>query len=268
MPSILYDHRFYPADALLIGGASRGLRYGDGLFETMKVREGVLLLAPLHFARLWKGFEVLRFTVPYTPASLEAEVLDLCVRNGHTGLGRVRLNIFRGGGGVNEPLSMAPHCLIESFSLVVASDVPTGLDIDVFPDGRKAQDAFSNLKTNNYLLYLMGAAWARERGLGECLVLNAHGRVADASISNVFWVSSGQVCTPPLSEGGVAGVTRRFLLENLSIEERPLEVSDLLAADEVFLTNAITEIRWVRRFGEKTYGHAVSDQIAHKLFIH
>ncbi len=259
-PYLLYDHRFYPTDTPLVEGASRGLRYGDGLFETMKVREGVLQHAALHFERLWKGMETLRIGNPYTVTALEEEALSLCARNGHTRLGRVRLNVFRGADEV-------PHCMIETFPLERASASPDdpGLDIGVFPDGRKSMDMYANLKSNNYLLYLMGAAWSREQGLGECLILNARERVADASTSNVFAVINGEICTPPLSEGGVAGVTRRFLMERFPIREAPLGVEDLLGADELFLTNAIQGIRWVRRLKDKTYDHLYSADMVRKL---
>lgn len=164
-------------------------------------------------------------------------------------------------------MSVMPHCLIETFPLERAFSSPDapGLDIGVYPEGRKAMDVFANLKSNNYLLYVMGAAWAREQGFGECLVLNARERVADASTSNVFAVMNGEICTPPLSEGGVAGVTRRLLLERFPIREQPLEVADLLAADELFVTNAIQGIRWVRRLMDKTYDHARSAAMAHQL---
>jgi branched-chain amino acid aminotransferase len=150
-----------------------------------------------------------------------------------------------------------------------APDSP-GLDIGIFPQGRKAMDDYANLKSNNYLIYLMGAAWAKEGGLNECVILNAAGRVADASISNIFCVAGGKIHTPPLSEGGVAGVLRRFLLERLEgwgwpVAETPLEPGDLEDAKEVFLTNAIRGIRWVKRFGERRYDHDVSAGISRRL---
>jgi branched-chain amino acid aminotransferase len=264
---VLFDQKLFPLHTPLVGGANRGLRFGDGLFETIKVRDGALLFGSLHFARLWTGLRILRFSLParFTPATLETDILDLCLRNGHLGSGRVRVNMFRGDGGVNDLISTQPHCLIETFPLDRAftpANSP-GMDIGVFPHGRKAMDDYANLKSNNYLVYLMGAAWAREERLNECLILNAAGRVADASISNVFCVAGGRIHTPPLSEGGVAGVLRRFLLERLEgwgwpVAETPLEPADLEGASEIFLTNAIRGIRWVKQFRERQYDHDIS----------
>jgi branched-chain amino acid aminotransferase len=271
---ILYNHRLYPASAPLVGASNRGLRYGDGVFETLKIKDGVLLLAGWHFERLWKGLHALRFDIPthFTPPWLEGEILRLCRKNGHAGLGRVRLNLFRGDGGVNDPISHHPHYLIETFALERAFTPPDshGLDIGVFPDGRKAADAFANLKSNNYLVYLMGAAWAKTEKLNECLILNTEDRVADGSISNLFFVRQGEICTPPLTEGGVAGILRRYLLEmapqwGWNAREVPVTPAELQNAEEIFFTNAITGIRWVRQFGEYAYGHTLSAALGKRL---
>lgn len=248
---LVFDNRFYPADTLLVGASSRGLRYGDGLFETMRVGDGALLHARYHFDRLWKGLSVLSLAAPFAPEPLEALILELCTRNGHSASARVRLNIFRG-----EPV----HFIIETFALDPAP-VTDGLEIDVYPHGRKAFDAFANLKHNNYLVYILAADWARAQGLDDALVLNTHERVADAATSNVFWVRSGKLFTPPLSEAGVAGVTRRLLMERFPVQETPATPTALLEADEVFLTNAIRGLRWVRRFGERQYGHTFSADV-------
>ncbi|WP_162852657.1 aminotransferase class IV [Dinghuibacter silviterrae] len=253
---MLYDREFYPTDTPLAGGGSRGLRYGDGLFETIKVAGGRVLLWHYHVERLWHGLTTLGFDLRCTPSMLEADVLDLCARNGHSALARVRLNVFRGEG-----LSDC-HCIIETFPLVLED---RALEIGVYPDGRKAFDVFANLKSNNYLVYVRAADWARAQGLDECLVLNAYGRVADAATSNVFWVRSGEIFTPPLSEAGVAGVTRRYLVERFPIREQPVSPADLMTAEEVFLTNAIRGVRWVTRFGAATYGRSVSIELAKSL---
>lgn len=264
---VSYNGKSYPEGSPLVGSANRGLRYGDGVFETIKVKDGALLLGAFHFERLWKGLAALHFIIPphFTPHFLEEEILGLCRRNGHAGLGRVRLNLFRGDGGVNDPISHHPHYIIETWPLErgFTSAESNGLEIAVFPDGRKVIDAYSNLKSNNYLVYLMGALWAKENRLNECLILNSREQVADASISNLFYVRGSTVCTPPLSEGGVDGVMRRYLLSELPgwgyvVLEEPVGPDALLEADELFVTNAITGIRWIQRFGERRYVHPVS----------
>jgi branched-chain amino acid aminotransferase len=242
----------------------------------MTVRNGALRLGYLHFDRLWRGLALLKFTVPpdFTPALLEQEILQLCNENGHEDLARIRLNVFRGDGGIFDPLSQPPQYLIESFPLDRALATPDdpGMLIDVFPDGRKASDIFSSLKSNNFLLCLMASTWAREHQLDEALVLNAWDRIAEASIHNVFYVMDGKVMTPPLSEGGVDGVMRRYLLDTAQrwgwpVSEEMVEPDALYRADEVFVTNAISGIRWVAGFRGKTYTHDISAALSQQVAL-
>lgn len=259
-----------PAGTPVLTAGNRGFRYGDGLFETMLVQNGRIRLQEYHFDRLFKGLGSLHFTIPshFTRQSLEEQVLQLCERNDRSALARVRLAVFRGDGGLYDPISLLPSYLIESWALT-PGDLgwnKEGLVIDVYPDGIKSCDALANLKSNNFLLYALAALYARERELNDCLVLNSHRRLADSTIANLFYVKDRQLFTPPLSEGGVAGVMRRFLLETMpaagfSIQEKPVTAEELQNADEVFLTNALKGIRWVGTFRMARYGHTLSGSI-------
>jgi branched-chain amino acid aminotransferase len=189
-------------------------------------------------------------------------------------LSRVRLVVFRNDGEIFDAALSDPHYVIESWPFPERSpDLdPQGLVIDVFPQGRKACDQLANLKSNNYLLYLLAARYAGEHGLGDCLVLNSRDTLADASIANLFYFRAGRCYTPPLSDGGVAGVMRRHLLAAMPeagfpVEERTVTIQDLLGADEVFLTNAIRGIRWVAAFRETCYANTLTTALYRKLFI-
>jgi len=247
---------------------NRGFRYGDGIFETMLARDGRIRLAAYHFERLINGLRYLQFTIPasFTAEHLAAQVAELCRQNGHA-LARVRLAAFRGEGGLWDLSGMAPSYLIQSWEVEEGS--PGGLEagggmtrgaagaagvsLDVFEGGRKACDPLSNLKSANYLVYVLASLYAQKRGLSDCLVLNSRDRIADSTIANVFYIKNGRIYTPPLSEGGVAGVMRRHLLEALpgagwGVAEKETTTRDLETADEIFLTNAVRGIRPVSSF--------------------
>ncbi|HKH62458.1 MAG TPA: aminotransferase class IV, partial [Flavitalea sp.] len=122
-----------------------------------------------------------------------------------------------------------------------------------------------------YLPYSMGALHAKQNNLNDCLILNSHERICDATIANVFWVDSQSIYTPPLSEGCIAGVMRRNLLDILpkngyTIEEKIFEVEELTNADELFLTNAISGIRWIKEFRGQEFKNTLSTAIASLLF--
>lgn len=261
-----------PATEPLLLAANRGYRYGDGLFETIKVVKGKPRLASYHFDRLFAGLGILKFDVPklFTQDKLQGEILDLTKKNKCEELARVRLSVSRGNGGLYDD-DRSLQYIIECWPLNESVNQlnENGLVVDIFPDARKSCDGFSNLKSANFLPYTMAAVYAREHRLNDCFVLNSHERICDSTIANVFWIKDETVFTNPLGEGCVNGVMRRHLLEHPSItpvQEKLCEAADLETADEIFLTNAINGIRWVRQFRNKTYDNSQIAEIYKRVF--
>lgn len=255
----------------VISPDNRSFRYGDGLFETMRIINGNILLKALHFERLLRGMRLLQFNVPefFTATQLEEDILSLCKKNRMDDKAVIRLVVFRSDGGLYDLEDMRPNYIIQTISLhqyPPAQPGNSGLEIDIYPDASKACNIFSEVKSNNFLLYVMAAKYARQHKLGDCLVLNQYGRISDATTANVFWIRNNTIFTPPLSEGGVAGVTRRFLLQELpnagyTIMEQHLAAEDILDADEIFLTNAVRGIRSVGKFRSRNYTSVLTSKI-------
>ena len=229
-----------------------------------------ILLSDYHFERLISGAGSLRFDLPafFGAHQLNDQVLSLCKKNGHGRLARVRLVVFRGSGGLYDAADHFPNYIIESWPLPAGGGElnSNGLFIDIFPDGRKSCDLYSNIKTNNFLLYAQAALHAKANGLNDCLVLNSRERIADSTIANLFYCKEHSIFTPPLSEGCVAGVMRRYLLERLpgagfTVEERVTTPGDLEGAEEIFLTNAIRGLSWVQGFRKAKFGHETSRSV-------
>lgn len=272
---ICLDGRILPAGQAVLPADNRGFRYGDGLFETIRMTGGRLPLWDLHAERLLAGLDLLAFRLPghFGTDLLRKEVEQLGRKNGCTASARIRLTLFRGAGGLFEGLDSL-HYLIECWPLAPVSSriQDNGLEIAVFPDARKTTDRFANCKTANYLPYVMAAIHARRHRLNECVLLNDRGGLADATTSNLVLIREGRIRTPSLAEGGVAGVMRRHLLARfrdagLEPEEVHLEPADLENADEVFLTNALHGIRWVKSCGGSNYTMQRSAQL-YRQFIH
>lgn len=264
---LFYDGQILRSDKLLISPNNRSYRYGDGCFETIKVLNGKIMLADYHFERLFSSLETLRFKkLGYHSAGwLEKQILSVVEKNGHAKRARVRVTVTRGDGGIYDEQNHYPYFLIQSWPLQPATQElnENGLVIDIYKDARKTADLFSSIKSNNYLPYVMGALWAKEHHLNDAILLNPDNRVADATIANVFIVKDGSVKTPALSEGPVNGVMRRHLLhllrkENIPVEEGTITVDELLEASELFLTNAIHGIKWVKQLGNSHYINATS----------
>ncbi|MBK8087042.1 MAG: aminotransferase class IV [Chitinophagaceae bacterium] len=241
---------------------SRAFRYGEGLFETIRLHNNDLPLWNEHWSRLIHSLPQLYFTVPvhFTKEMLKKEVLSLSAKNKCRDAARVRIKVFKGEGGLWESPTTPFNYLVQCWPLEKKefSMNENGLDIGLFDDGWKSCDAFSNLKSNNYLLYAMAAQHAKQQKWNEALILNQHKRICDATIANVFFTKDEIVHTPHLKEGCVAGVMRSYLLQELQksgikTEEGDYTVTDILHADEVFLSNAMYGVRWVKSFGNKTY---------------
>jgi len=266
---LFYNGEWLDHQQPLITAGNRGFRYGDGLFETLCVVNGGIRLARYHFERLWAGMQLLQLQLPaeYSPAYFSAQITALCQKNQHPAA-RVRLTVFRGDGTLFDPANPPAHCIIESQPLpgsqltAHSSQLITG----IYPHARKSPDTFSNIKSNNYLPSAMAALHARQQGWNDAFLLNTDGRVCESAIANVFIARGRHLYTPSLSEGCVAGVMRRFMLEQLpaagyTVDETPLSISDLYAADEVFLTNALHLLRSVSHCDKEQYHTHVGAEI-------
>ena len=273
--SLNFNGKIFRSDKLLISPDNRSFRYGDGCFETIKIFKGKILLENHHFERLFTSLETLQFELPgfFTPTFLQKQILALAKLNSHEKLARVRLTLFRGNGGLYDLENYSPNYCIQTWPLNPANNQlnENGLVVDVFTDARKVNDLFSPIKSNNYLSYAMAAMWAKRNKLNDAILLNPFGDVADATIANVFIVKDGDVQTPSLNEGPVNGNMRRYLLQslrkqNIQVEEKKISVEDLQQASEIFLTNAIYGIRWVKQLGRHNYQNQLA-ALLHRDFI-
>ncbi|MEO6538652.1 MAG: aminotransferase class IV [Ferruginibacter sp.] len=268
-----YNGKILSESTAVIGANSRALRYGDGVFETIKLNNHRLILSDEHFSRLWKGMQLLQFDIPklFTPEKIISEILKICAKNGHT-TARIRLGIFRGDGGLYDSKNNFPNVIIQSSPLAENNGKlnSNGLQLCIFREAQKNCDAFSNLKHNNYLPYFMGALAAKKLQLNDAVILNNHQRICDSTIANIFMVKDEIIYTPKLEEGCVAGVIRKFLIQQLpslgyQVYETIITEELLLTADEIFLTNSIYNIRWVAELESKSYSNKLTQKIVEKL---
>ena len=265
--------KFFEVSDPSLSVSNHSYRYGDGLFETMKMVNGKINLLKFHFERLFYSMQVPGFRVPvlFSEKKITDEIYQLAEKNNCTQLARVRLAVSRGEGSLNDcddKLQYTIECIPADENVNRLNE--NGFIIDIYPDAVKSCDKSSNLKSTSYLHYVMAARFAKENKLNDALVLNQHGRICEASIANIFWIKDKIIYTPPLSEGCVAGVMRKYLLSKLPeagyrIAEKQCTIDDLENAEEVFLTNAVYGIRWVKQFREKEYQYSVIQKIYDSL---
>ncbi|MFM7709365.1 MAG: aminotransferase class IV [Ferruginibacter sp.] len=245
----------------VLSASTRGLRYGDGLFETIRYANDQLHLIHEHLHRLWCGMEAFQFDLPslFTPETIIRDIELLLQKNRHR-RARIRVTVFRGDGGLYDPVSHRPQVIIESWALPAYSNLAPqhGLWVGIYRDLRKSTDPINNFKHNNCLPYVLGARYAQTNRLNDALILNTNNQLCDSTIANLFLLKNNTLYTPALSEGCVAGVFRKTLIDCLrstdwAVVEKPISIDEALAADELFLTNAIRLIRPVQQLEDRSY---------------
>lgn len=267
---IWHNGALLPAKKKIIAAQNRGFRYGDGLFETIKVLNENILLSAYHWERLFAGLHLLNFTIPsfFTENYIETAIKQLLHANKHLEGASVRCMVYRGEGNVWKANNLFPHLLIESNATQLLTNPLPPLHAGLYTQAKKSCDAFSFLKHNNYLCYVMAALWAQQHNYNEAIVLNNYNRIAETTVANLFLLTrNGNIKTPSLQEGCIGGVMRRHVLDtfkkaNVVVEETQIEWDDVVQAEEIFITNTQKGIQSI----ENCEGRVYQQNFASKAF--
>ncbi|MBK0378282.1 aminotransferase class IV [Mucilaginibacter segetis] len=270
---INFNGEILPADSKLLDVANRAFKYGDGLFESMRLMKGKLKFAELHAERLQKGMRALKID-GYSQTDtwfLKDKVEELARRN-KVKHGRLRLTVFRDAEGLYTPTQNKMGYCLE----LQAIDEPRyflnerGLIMDVYTELPKPINFLSNIKTCNALIYVLAAIYKSQNRLDEVFLLNQNGFLCEAGSANIFVWYQNHLYTPALNEGCVEGVMRQVVIKlaldnNIPVTEAQINAEILNEADEVFITNASRGIQWVMGYGVKRYFNRVSKGLMDEL---
>ena len=274
MSYLIHNSKILKASEISLSPGNRSFRFGDGLYESIRMIDGQIPFLADHLKRLSEGMGVLKLAAPeeLDEAGINQMAFELAQRNEVTANAYIRLVVYRSGSGKYTPDSSASEFVMELTPLPSGRFEldEEGLSIGIYAANRKTTDRLSNFKTNNALPYILAGIHAQEKGWDDAILLNTDGRVAEATSSNVFLLEDDVVFTPPLTEGCIGGVMRLQVIKaaeqtDILIREREIFVDDFDEAEEVFLTNSIQGIRWVGRFGEKTYENEVAKELTAAL---
>jgi branched-chain amino acid aminotransferase/4-amino-4-deoxychorismate lyase len=231
-------------DGDVLPAEDRGLTLGDGLFETLLAVDGRLAHAGLHFGRLAASAAALGLPPPPEGARLEAVARETLSRNGlDRGRAALRLTLTAGRSarGLARDPSAAARLLV---SASPAPEAGTPVRLATVSVRRNPASPASRHKTLSYIDSVMALREAHQAGADEAVMFNTAGRPASAAAANLVFRIDGEIVTPPLSEGILAGTTRTRLLAALpEIVERRLTRAEAKAADALVLTNALRGIR-------------------------
>ncbi|MFQ5765378.1 MAG: aminotransferase class IV [Rhodospirillales bacterium] len=231
--------RLMTASEARIDPADRGLTLGDGLFETIAVRNGKAARLPAHLARLRDGARVLGIPVPADDRALEQALAEMAEANDITE-GVLRLTLTRGPAprGLAPPDPSPPTLLITGAGQALAPPRPATAVIAI-ATRRNEHSPLARIKSTSYLDGVIAAREAAEKGADEALLLNSAGNLAEAAAANLFLVLDGRAATPPIRDGALPGVMRADVIRVLGAAERTLKPADLAAASEALLTNSL-----------------------------
>ncbi len=240
----------------------RGLKYGDGLFESIRMLNGKMPFLTDHLRRLYRGMKFLKIEKPkhFTTAFFRKEIKRITGKEKNL---RIRLSVFRAPGSLYTPTNNKSSYLIEC-QLIKSNNwkwSKKGLTLKICPTVQLPITPWSGLKTSNALPYILAGLWKKEADVDDCILLNQQGFVAEASSSNVFYFKNKILYTPTDNSGAILGVLRKQIIKlakekGIKLVKKDILPEELLEAEEVFLTNAVQGIRWVKslenvRFGNK-----------------
>jgi branched-chain amino acid aminotransferase len=228
-----------------------GLLYGDGVFEGIRIYHGRIFRLTAHLKRLYESARSICMEIPIPIEEMEKATLETVAANNLQD-GYIRLVITRGVGslGLNPFQCPRPSIIIiaSTISLYPAERYEKGLNLITCATRRPTPAALSpQVKSLNYLNNVMAKIEAIQAGCEEGIMLNEQGYVAECTGDNVFVAKNGKVYTPPISAGGLDGITRQAVIEILgqlgfSCEEKMMTRHDLFTADECFLTGTAAEV--------------------------
>ncbi len=243
--------------------SNRGFLVGDAVFETIKVVNNQVLFLEDHYFRLMATMRICRMEIPmlFTMEYVEAQIMQLIKVLPTSAAFRVRFSVFRSGGGFYAPLTNEVAFVVNAMPLEKANYTieKEGYEVELYKDFHVPTQLLSTLKSNNKLLHVIGAVFAKENGYDNCLLLNEEKNIVEALQNNIFMKIGNVISTPPISQGCVNGIMRKQVLAILSkmegyeVKEAVISPFDLQKADELFLTNVLSGIQPITQYRKKNY---------------
>jgi branched-chain amino acid aminotransferase len=232
MDTACIDGELVPLAEARIPVTDAGLLRGDGVFEVMRLYDGVAFGRDRHLERMARSAQNLRLELDVVDVARDIDALLAKVKPRDALL---RVVATRGGHRIVlvEPLPVFPEMLTLGYVTFAPVRVLDGV------------------KSLSYAANMLTTRLAQERGFDEALLVTPHGRVLELPTASFFWVADGEVRTPPLSEHVLDSITRRIVIEVAAAKETATTSVDLESADEAFVASSVREVIAVRRIEQR-----------------
>ena len=278
--TVYHDGRFSRYDDAKVGLLTHGLQYGTGCFEGVRGfwsapdEELYLLEMTAHYERLADSARILTIALPHTAAELCEISIEVCVRNGFRGDVYMRPFAYKAA----EDVGVRLHDSRDAFGLVAIPferyfDSDRGLNCGV-SSWRRIDDTMAPARgkiTGTYVNSALAKSEAVLNGFDEAIMLTADGHVSEGSAENIFMVRKNVLYTPDPSQNILEGVTRRVIMTlakdelGLTVVERAIDRSELMVADELFMTGSAAGVQWIGSLDHRPVGDGERGPIAGRL---
>ncbi|HBS36455.1 MAG TPA: branched-chain amino acid aminotransferase [Parvularcula sp.] len=262
---IYLNSRFVPEDQAVVSVFDHGFLYGDGVYETIRSYGSRIFMREQHLARLRRSADAIGLQIPERdwPALLHEAMTRNEVGNERVDA-YIRITISRGVGEIGLDPALCPDPTVVVMTRPLRPPDPDlyrgGVRLIVAKTRRNLPAALDpQIKATNFLNNILAKREALAAGAFDSLLLNWESHLAECTVSNLFFVAAGRLCTPSLSCGILDGITRSLILtlareEGIPVEEGRFDVEALRRADECFLSNTTMEIMPVTTLDNRPVG--------------
>ncbi|MEU0090105.1 aminotransferase class IV [Kribbella sp. NPDC006257] len=225
-----------------------GLTTGDGVFETVKIVDGQPFAVTKHLDRLVRSATGLGLPAPDRD-EVERAIAEVVKADPEIAFGRLRITYTGGVSPLSSDRGTAGPTLVVA-TQAIERPAPSTAIVTV-PWVRNERSAVAGLKTTSYAENVRALAYAKERGGTEAIFANTVGDLCEGTGANIFCVYGGELVTPTLESGALAGVTRALVIAWFGAVERDVPLARLAEADEIFLTSTTRDVQAVHRCDDR-----------------
>jgi branched-chain amino acid aminotransferase len=272
---IYLNGKFVPAKEAVVSVLDHGFLYGDGIYETMRVYDGVTFMLDEHLRRLYRSASLIGLTIPLDADSLKRSVYEALIANSLRNA-FVRLTISRGYG----PIGLDPDLCPEPTVVIIAQEMKDyprsfyekGISLIIPETKRNFREALNpEIKSLNFLNNILAKIEAKKRGAYDAIMLNVYGKLSEGTISNIFFYKNGILCTPSPECGILDGITRSIVItiarrNGLNVKEAEFIKEDLYSSEEVFITSTTLEVMPVSKVDDQKYTVGNITNVLHKAY--
>jgi len=247
-PLIFHNDRIVPLKEVHLSPGQTGLLMGWGVFTTLRIYRGVPFAFERHWARMRRDAERLEVDLPYEYGEVRQAIMDLAAAN-QRAEGMARVSFVKNQGGLWADAEDLPAADLLIFTRELKA-WPAVHKLVLQPGGIFAGGRYAGAKMLSWVPHAAVLERAHEAGFDDALLLNEKGHLAECTSANIFLVRGGEILTPPLSSGCLAGITREIIFEiapkaGMKIREADLVTGDLARAEEVFISSTTREVAGV-----------------------